>query len=261
MPSIADAPNPSANPGLYPGPPVPGDCLLAGTWRHPLSGTILDDEGGPLAGLSLDDALAALDAAPMSARRPIAAIGSNAAAGQLLHKWGGAVDAVPMMRATASGIGVGHSAHVSAAGYVPYAPVAAPGRRTTVFVLWLDEKQVERLDATEPNYVRTTVGAAGSLTLDVGGTPNSWELYRSRWGALGGRDGFLPAADQATAMARLAAWGLTAHLPAWPDIPRVQAGLAADAAARAALRRALAGFARPDGLADYSTSVAGGASS
>lgn len=248
MPSIADAPNPSADPGLYPGPPVPGDCLLAGTWRHPLSGTTLDD--GPLAGLSLDEALAALAAAPMRARRPVAAIGSNAAAGQLLHKWGGAVDAIPMMRATVSGIGVGHSAHVAVAGYLPYAPFRAPGRRTTVFVLWLDEVQVERLDATEPNYVRTAFGGAGSLMLDGGGGGlSSWEMYRSRWGVLGDREGFIPAVDQAAALGRLAAWGLTAHMPAWPDVSRVQAALASDAGARVGLREALAVFARPDGFA------------
>ncbi|MEV0646277.1 hypothetical protein AB0I28_13535 [Phytomonospora sp. NPDC050363] len=252
MPTTDGAPNPSADPHLYPGTPVPGDCLLAGTWSYPLhsdtgGSRILDLDGGPLArrgSMPLDHALAELGVAPMSARRPVAAIGSNASAGQLRHKWSGAVDAIPMTRATATGINVGHSAHVARAGYLPYAPRHAEGRRTEVFVLWLDEPQIALLDASEPNYRHVTVsGRDYPLRLADGGHLDRWGIYRSRWGTLG-----LTAGGQAAALERIAGWGLADRLPGWPDVDAVQAALAEDERLRVALREALAAFALPDGL-------------
>jgi hypothetical protein len=90
---------------------------------------------------------------------------------------------------------VGHSAHVSAGGYVPAAPYVGDGH-TDAVVGWFDDEQLALVDATEPNYHR--------LALDP-----ATQLYVSRWGvvAVDGRP--LPLTDQATLLARLRPPGMT----------------------------------------------------
>ncbi|MGH3341384.1 MAG: hypothetical protein ACRDPK_00575 [Carbonactinosporaceae bacterium] len=176
-------------------------CLLAEAWLYPLayqSGGVadwaLEVDGGPLASLGvrgvlrLDAALTGLRAAPLSDRRPVVAVGSNAAPGQLRHKFADRQvgDVIPLTRATVRGLSIGHSAHVSAAGYVPYIPLAAAEDVVSEFyVLWLDDPQLERLNETEPNYQLVTVtGDHYPLTLESGERVASYAMYRGRWGAL-----------------------------------------------------------------------------
>lgn len=66
---------------------------------------------------------------------------------------------------------VAFSAHVSPYGAIPATLVPSPGTSVPVHVLCLAPADLERLDATEPNYVRAT--------LDTG-----LEVYRSRHGVL-----------------------------------------------------------------------------
>ncbi|MGH3343400.1 MAG: hypothetical protein ACRDPK_11065 [Carbonactinosporaceae bacterium] len=176
-------------------------CLLAGDWLYPLAqqqGGVaywtLGVDGGPLASqggrgiVNLDTALIGLRAASLGNRRPVVAVGSNAAPGQLRQKFADrqVSDVVPLTRATVRGLTVGHSAHVSAAGYVPYIPLAAPEHVVSEFyVLWLDDLQLERLNETEPNYELVTVtGDRYPLTLDSGERVTPYGMYRGRWGAL-----------------------------------------------------------------------------
>ncbi|TMR33397.1 hypothetical protein ETD85_20075 [Nonomuraea zeae] len=83
-------------------------------------------------------------------------MGSNAAPSQLRRKFldHGVRPVVPMTLADAPGIAPGVSAHVSRWGYVPAAPLETPGETSTLYALWLDERQLAALDLTEPNYRR-----------------------------------------------------------------------------------------------------------
>jgi hypothetical protein len=106
----------------------------------------------------------------------VAAVGSNASPAVLARKLSSLREGwVALEPADLAGVQVGHSAHVSAGGYVPAAPYRWPGTAAVV-VGWFDDRQLALLDATEPNYVRRR------LELGV-------EVYVSRWGvvALEGR--------------------------------------------------------------------------
>ncbi|MGH3468968.1 MAG: hypothetical protein ACRDQF_14705 [Thermocrispum sp.] len=128
----------------------------------------------------LDAVLASAGAAPMHVRRPVLAVGSNAAPAQLLHKLGPSA-VLPMTLARVGGLAAGVSAHVSHGRYIPAAPIAAPGELHRLLVLWPDDQQLAALDRTEPNYRRTVLGPQFTVMLRSGGR---CEVYVSRWGCL-----------------------------------------------------------------------------
>ncbi|TIC87616.1 hypothetical protein E8D34_07960 [Nocardioides sp. GY 10113] len=146
---------------------VDGDDLTLRPWAYPgtparRAGVLLGDDFRPLAAPdpdTVDRVLRRAGVVPLAARRAVLAVGSNASPAVLRRKLvaGGASGAAPLLPVEVAGIGVGHSAHVSRAGYVPAAPVAAPGARRTLVAALLDEEQVRCLDVTEPNYVRCPV--------------------------------------------------------------------------------------------------------
>lgn len=113
------------------------------------------------------------------------AVGSNGSPAQVRRKLlgRGADVLVPMTYATARGLVSGVSAHVSRPGYVPAAPVLAPGATGRFVVLWLDEEQLAVVDATEPNYRRVPLPPA--VTLDG---PRA-DVYAGRHGCLTDRHG------------------------------------------------------------------------
>jgi hypothetical protein len=226
----------------------------------------LDLDGGPLGSLSgstyLDGALKAADVAPMNDRYPILAIGSNAAPAQLRHKFGvapGVSDVVPLTRAEVRGLGVGHSAHVSKAGYIPYVPIT--GSQETgqhLFVLWLDLKQTTCIDRTEPNYHPTVIPSEDfPMTLESGETLNQYALYQGRWGALR----LTPTGPPLPATSQDEVYGKLAEL-AWFEylVPESRNGveaaiqaLGADGRRRSGMRNAFAreGLTVNDGLPEY----------
>ena len=173
MPDIASLElgvNPSRTPSHYPGRLVEEDCLLVGSWIYPLItdgkvyigdwSTIID--GGPLSHdnqgkMRVDSALSlSLEVKPMAQRFPLIAVGSNASPGQIIHKFSDVLGnaTIPLTRAAVVDIEVAHSAHVSRAGYIPYAPMLAKRSSRRFFILWLDSDQLRQMDATEPNYQR-----------------------------------------------------------------------------------------------------------
>lgn len=162
----------ASTPWDYPGPPAP----------H--SGALVD---GRLRRLGPAD-LRHIGEAGSDAPAFVVAVGSNASPGVLQRKLAGHGLAGPITFVTGvlRGCAVGHSAHVSAPGYVPAAPYAEPAASTPVVVLLLSARQVECLDGTEPNYVRRRV-VRGELTLlvDGGREPDAFDLYDTRWGVLG----------------------------------------------------------------------------
>lgn len=101
------------------------------------------------------------------------------------------LDRIPLYRVVIAGFAVGHSAHVSARGYIPATPVPAPGHRLVTAAAWLDATALDALDATEPNYDRRTVTTPDHLFQHEG---SDFSMYFSRHGALADPDTSTPLA-------------------------------------------------------------------
>jgi hypothetical protein len=186
---VAD--DPISRPLTYPGP-LPRE-----------SGLLVDEGFLPLREGALDRVLRARGRAPVAERCPVLAVGSNGSPAQVRRKLAGrAVDVtVPMIYATVSGILAGVSAHVSAYGYVPAAPLVAPGRTGRFIVLWLDEEQLAAVDATEPNYRRTGLPEGATVSIE-----GDCQLYTGSHGCLTDGDGAaLPLTGQAALLRTLLA--------------------------------------------------------
>lgn len=197
--------DPLGHPLLYPGR-LPGESgLLDGEHFHALHGETGDWRLA--GGEPLDEALRVRGRPTLADRRPVLAVGSNGSPAQVHRKLTGRARVlVPMTYVTAGGLASGVSAHVSRAGYVPAAPVLAPGTTGRFVVLWLDDEQLPVMDATEPNYDRIPLPGAVSLN---GGLPGGCDVYAGRHGCLADRSGRpLPLLDQAGLIA-----GLLTDLP------------------------------------------------
>lgn len=272
--------NPSTDPIHYPGALTTTNCLVTESWLYPLQyrrgtrvgGWTLGMDGGPLtrhaAGrdhLPLDEMLRLAGVAAMAGRYPVVAVGSNAAPGQLRHKFSTSRDVsnlVPLTRGTVRGIEIGHSAHVGRAGYLPYAPVADSSAVRDLFVLWLDRDQRARIDETELNYDPVLIhGEVFPLVLESGESLRQYGLYRSKWGVIR----LTSEGPPAEAVTQTEIITLLARLP-WfqqlvPECLRgVEAALGAfnvDERRRIRVREAFAqrGLASPDGLPQLSTAT------
>lgn len=120
------------------GVPREDPLTYPGAWPA-RSGLLHGDRMLPLTRLVYDD------------RAPVLAVGSNACPGQLRHKMAefGLGSPVPMVRSRVTGLDVGVSAHVSRMGYVSASPVKSPAVTRELFVLWLDRRQLDVIDASE----------------------------------------------------------------------------------------------------------------
>jgi hypothetical protein len=173
-------------------------------WSPPdASGVMYGDDFLPLQlSARLDQALVEAHVAPLAFRSLVVSIGSNSSPDILRSKFAKYKQPVsrilPLVRGRLHNIGVGHSAHVSKAGYIAAAPYSRMGERTTVWVAWLDERQLMALDQTEPNYQRIELnGEDCPLVLDNGERPESFSLFASNWGVLtDGQGGKLPLMEQ-----------------------------------------------------------------
>jgi len=112
----------------------------------------------------------ALGRRPPAGAPELVAFGANADPGVLAAKLGAGA-AVRGRPARLPDHDVAFSAHVSPYGAIPATLVPSPGTSVVVHVLRLTSADLERLDATEPNYVREML------------TPGV-EAYRSRHGTL-----------------------------------------------------------------------------
>jgi len=199
--------DPITSPLLYPGEPpaAPAVLLLASellevTVRGP------DPAAWSVASGTLDGLLERVGAAPMAARTPVVAVGSNASPAQLTRKFtnAGLVPSVLVAAVRVAGVAVGHSAHVSRPGYVPATPVPAPGRTSSLHVTWLDRAELAVLDATEPNYRRVRLSDAHPVRLPEGHPVRGAWIYASRHGHLvDGSGGAVPLAGQREVLALL----------------------------------------------------------
>lgn len=158
----------------------------------------------PRAGLlTPEELLEGAECPDLGGRTPVAAVGSNASPTILRHKLGALLaSGLPLVTAEIEGLAVGHSAHVSARGYIAAAPFRGPGSRL-VTVAWFDPAQLAAMDATEPNYRR--IPLPGGMPCHQGGVPLAdVEVYESAHGVLGERGTPLALRDQAAVLAWLA---------------------------------------------------------
>jgi hypothetical protein len=193
----------------YPGPMVGRSVLLLPDGQQELGG-----RRELASGSSLNDELRAWGAAPLSARTPVVAVGSNASAGVMRWKLecGGAGLVVPLVRAKVRNLGIAPSAHVSRAGFVPAAPAHKAGAICDVVVGWLDRGQLDCIDRTEPNYRRVRLTVMDYPLAVEPGMPGSdlshVHVYESRWGVLAGPDGPISLPSQTELAHVLGAFGL-----------------------------------------------------
>jgi hypothetical protein len=184
-------------------------------WDPPrVSGVMDGDEFLPLElAAGLDRALVEADAAPLESRSMVVSIGSNSSADVMRRKFANyhqpVSSVLPLVRGQLHNIAVGHSAHVSRGGYIAAAPYPRMGECTTVWVSWLDERQLMALEETEPNYRRIQLdGEACPLEVGHGDHPEDFSLFTSRWGVLTDGDGEkLPFLDQPALFGLLAGIG------------------------------------------------------
>lgn len=119
-------------------------------------------------------------------RTAVVAVGSNGVPAVLHAKLtaAGVADDVPFLPCVVHGLGVAHSAHVSAGGYVPRTafagPPPGPPVELALLVSWFTDRQLAALDATEPNYRRLPLPAGCKSSPEVAGA----QVYVSRWGVL-----------------------------------------------------------------------------
>jgi hypothetical protein len=246
------SPSPLADPARYPGERPAVDYLLIGTEIRPLrigadGWQIAVSAKGGRAG-RLHDLLGG----PLHTRQPVVAFGSNAAPAQLVAKFGSVDTGIPVTRARLQGFVIGHSPHVSTAGYLPWVLVDAPGAVVDCAVLWLDRRQRARLDVTEPNYDLVTADPVRyPLQVPAVDASIAYSAYRGKWGALRwpGEDRPARAATQAEVFARLGTFGWFRGLVGVGGLAACQRRLAADAGLRDRIRHELAdrGMAVADG--------------
>lgn len=205
-------------------------------WREPVRAGLLGDDG-------FTEGIRDTD---LTGRVPVVAVGSNASPTVLAHKLGELLDTgLPLGEGAAEGLVVGHSAHVSARGYVAAAPAQGAGRQP-VTVGWFDAAQLAVLDATEPNYRRRLLPESMPVHLvgeRLAGAPlTGVQVYESVHGVLGVDGTPLGLLDQAGVLA----W-LSERLPGLGDLDHERL---ADAALREQVRIGLvaAGLTLPSGL-------------
>lgn len=167
---------PRLRPETYPGAWPTSSILLAGDRHFPLHlrrgrrlgrARLLHREHLPgeevvsEPELSLDDALARDDVAPLDQRTPMLSVGSNASPAQLRHKFldTGVSLVMPLVEATVEGLAAGLAPDVSRYGTVPGTPIVGPDLVDTLFVQWLDARQLAVIDATEVGYDRVLLPA------------------------------------------------------------------------------------------------------
>lgn len=140
-----------------------------------------------------------------AARTPVLAIGSNASPDVLAGKLDGLLHTgLPIGPALIGGLLIGHSAHVSARGYVAAAPAPRPGAVAAITITWCDEDQLGRLDASEPNYRRLPLPTAMGCHLEDGRPVARAQLYVSVHGLLADEGELLTLRPQAEVLAWLA---------------------------------------------------------
>lgn len=120
-------------------------------------------------------------------RTPVLAAGSNQSPEQLARKFAsfepGPGTRIPVQRGMLADFDVVYAAHLAGYGSVPATFQASPGTAVIVFVLWLDERQLNRMHETEANYTFDRLTGL-SIAFDDGRTLEAAFGYSSKVGCL-----------------------------------------------------------------------------
>ncbi len=139
---------------------------------------------------------------PLDGLTPVIAVGSNRAPVQLARKFSGMRASVPVTRLRARDVDVVHTAHIAGYGSIPATLAESPGTTVELWITWLTEAALARMDETEAvgvNYDRVTVSLAWT---DPGPrAPARALMYAGRRGLLR-LDGSLIALESIPAQAR-----------------------------------------------------------
>ncbi|NQW11178.1 MAG: hypothetical protein HQ481_15040 [Alphaproteobacteria bacterium] len=122
---------------------------------------------------------------PLDGLTPVIAVGSNRAPDQLARKYAGWDVTIPVTRHRAHDVDVVYAAHMASYGAIPATLAASPGTVVELWITWLDEAALARMDATEAvgvNYDRFRVSIA--FEHDERPVPASVLLYVARRGLL-----------------------------------------------------------------------------
>ena len=124
-----------------------------------------------------DDLLRTLGGAPVAARIPVLAVGSNAYPRQLLDKFadaGLADESVPTLRCRVARVGIAYAGALSGLRYIPVSLRARPGGHCETWLQWLTVEQLVRISGTEgaayrlvaiPGVVAPALGSGRSSAL------------------------------------------------------------------------------------------------
>jgi hypothetical protein len=129
-------------------------------------------------------------------RVPVLAAGSNQSPEQLARKYGALADIgpIPAQRGRLADFDVVYAAHLASYGSVPATFQHSPGTAVTVFVLWLDARQLARMHETEGNYTYDHLTGL-RIALDAGGALDEAYAYSSKVGCLNHRGGCVSLAE------------------------------------------------------------------
>jgi len=160
-------------------------------------------------------------------RVPVLAAGSNQSPEQLARKYGAIADIgpIPAQRGRLADFDVVYAAHLASYGSVPATFQHSPGTAVTVFVLWLDERQLARMHQTEGNYTYDHLSGV-RVALDAGGALDEAYAYSSKVGCLNHEGGCVGLAEIGADRRRFPAFSQTEILEAVRD--RLAPGAALD---------------------------------
>lgn len=122
---------------------------------------------------------------PLDGLVPVAAVGSNRAPEQLTRKYAGWDVTIPVTRHRARDVDVVYAAHMASYGAIPATLATSPGTVVELWLTWLDDLALGRMDATEAlgvNYDRVEVSI--EFKEHDRAAPRSVLLYAARRGAL-----------------------------------------------------------------------------
>ena len=118
-------------------------------------------------------------------RSPVLAAGSNQSPEQLARKYAhmSEIGSIPAQRGRLQDFDVVYAAHLARYGSVPATFQHSPGTAVTVFVLWLTDRQLQRMHETEGNYTYDHLGDI-RVEMDAGHTLTEAYAYSSKIGCL-----------------------------------------------------------------------------
>ncbi len=167
---------PMADPLSYPGNIPVFDYVFRGDTIEPLSDSS-----------EVDAYLSSYAVAPLGERHALVACGSNASPAQLQVKFADVNPqsaTIPVISGVLDNAAVVYSAHISRYGSIPATVMSEPSAQAVVHVLFVDDAQLEIIDATEAHNYRRVELAGERITCAVSGPGGGHYLYESRHGAL-----------------------------------------------------------------------------